>query len=107
MANKCDCLIHPAVSLEPYGVVIIEAMAHGIPAIVSECCGAAIDRILHRENGFILSYPVSQKELSLYMEIIIKNNELRYCLGEASRKTANNWPVSRGIKIIDELLKNE
>ncbi len=37
---KFDLLLHPA-RQEPYGMVITEAMAAGVPVVVSSCCGAA------------------------------------------------------------------
>jgi UDP-glucose:(heptosyl)LPS alpha-1,3-glucosyltransferase len=37
-----DLLIHPA-SSEPYGMVVAEAMAAGVPVIVSDQCGVACD----------------------------------------------------------------
>lgn len=36
----CDVLLHPA-SAEPYGMVIAEALAAGVPVVVSDVCGAA------------------------------------------------------------------
>ena len=38
--NKIDVLLHPA-KVEPYGMVISEAMAACVPVVVSDACGAA------------------------------------------------------------------
>lgn len=40
LMKDVDVVLHPAV-MEPYGMVITEALASGIRVIVSDCCGAA------------------------------------------------------------------
>ncbi len=40
--QELDLLIHPA-NNEPYGMVVAEAMAAGVPVIVSDQCGVASD----------------------------------------------------------------
>lgn len=40
--HETDLLIHPA-SSEPYGMVVAEAMAAGVPVVVSDDCGVACD----------------------------------------------------------------
>ena len=37
---SADCLLHPA-AREPYGMVVAEAMACGVPVVVSDSCGPA------------------------------------------------------------------
>ena len=49
--SKMDLLIHPACD-EAYGMVIAEAMAHNIPVIVSDKCGASMN--VKEKNGSIL-----------------------------------------------------
>lgn len=47
-----DALLHPAL-YEPYGLVVLEAMAAGLPVLGSRQCGAANALIRHGENGFL------------------------------------------------------
>jgi glycosyltransferase involved in cell wall biosynthesis len=49
-----DMFIHAAV-MEPFGFVIAEAMAHGLP-VISSPTGAAKDAIKHLENGYLTRY---------------------------------------------------
>ncbi len=44
------CFVLPSTS-EPWGLVANEAMAAGLPLIVSRCCGCAEDLLLEGENG--------------------------------------------------------
>ena len=57
-----DVLVLPSYS-EPWGLVVNEAMACGLPVLVSEKCGCATDLVRNGENGFIFS-PFNSLELS-------------------------------------------
>lgn len=46
------CFVHPAIS-EPWGLVINEAMACGLPVLCSNNCGAAEELVYDGVNGFI------------------------------------------------------
>ena len=47
-----SCFVHPAIS-EPWGLVINEAMACGLPVLCSANCGAAEELVCDGVNGFI------------------------------------------------------
>jgi glycosyltransferase involved in cell wall biosynthesis len=49
-----DVLVLPSYS-EPWGLVVNEAMACGLPVMVSEKCGCAVDLVKNGENGFVFS----------------------------------------------------
>lgn len=57
-----DVLVLPSYS-EPWGLVVNEAMACGMPILVSEKCGCAIDLVQNGENGFTFP-PENLEELS-------------------------------------------
>jgi glycosyltransferase involved in cell wall biosynthesis len=45
------CLVLPSFS-EPWGLVVNEALNHGCPAVVSDCCGCVPELILEGKTGF-------------------------------------------------------
>jgi glycosyltransferase involved in cell wall biosynthesis len=49
---RSACLILPSIS-EPWGLVVNEAMASGLPVIVSDRCGCADDLVEDGRNGYI------------------------------------------------------
>jgi len=51
---RAACLILPS-SSEPWGLVVNEAMASGLPVIVSDRCGCADDLVEDGGNGYIFS----------------------------------------------------
>jgi len=56
-----DCSILPS-HREPWGLVVNEAMAAGLPVIVSNRCGCAADLVRDGENGFVFD-PRKEDEL--------------------------------------------
>lgn len=52
-------LVHVSL-VEPWGLVVNEAMAAGLPVLVSECCGCASDLVREGVNGF--TFPARQSE---------------------------------------------
>lgn len=87
--GAADALIHPSY-YDAFGLVIIEAMASGLPVIASKECGA-VDIIKNGENSIILKDVTDEKELSKEMSLLMKNPDYRKCLGENARKTAINY----------------
>lgn len=57
-----DVLVLPSYS-EPWGLVVNEAMACGLPVLVSEKCGCAVDLVQNEKNGFTFS-PENLEELT-------------------------------------------
>lgn len=57
--EQIDVLLHPA-KAEPYGMVISEAMAAGVPVVVSDLCGAAVQ--VTEGRGEVLSRQVCTSE---------------------------------------------
>ncbi len=79
-----DIFLHAA-SMEPFGFVIIEAMAHSL-ALLTTATGAAKDAIIHLENGYLMDEQSSTK-INEGLNWILKNNTDKK-LNRAAFKTA-------------------
>jgi glycosyltransferase involved in cell wall biosynthesis len=62
---RAACLVLPSTS-EPWGLVVNEAMAAGLPVIVSDLCGCVDDLVEHGSNGYVFP-ALSPKALTDYM----------------------------------------
>ncbi|GAB3808045.1 hypothetical protein GCM10028819_46170 [Spirosoma humi] len=78
-----DVLVLPSLS-EPWGLVVNEAMACGLPVIVSDRCGCASDLVREGENGFVFD-PQNQSQLTALL-LRFMNNELNLAAMQAASK---------------------
>jgi glycosyltransferase involved in cell wall biosynthesis len=85
---------------DSYGGTIL-AMSLGVPVIGSKESGAAFDRIIHGENGFL--YNANDiSTLSNFICILYDDPNLKNKFAYESLKTASKWPPELGAKIIIE-----
>lgn len=69
-----DVFVLPSLS-EPWGLVTDEALALGLPVIVSERCGCVPDIVQHGINGFVFS-PKKEEELVNYLQAAMTGSDL-------------------------------
>lgn len=69
-----DCLVLPSDYGETWGLVVNEAMACGLPAIVSDRVGCGPDLVLIEETGFIFPFGEISK-LSDYLVWLVEHSE--------------------------------
>ena len=75
---------------EPWGVVVNEAAATGLPLVLSEHVGAAPDLVREGENGFVV--PVDDVAAAANaLRTLAGDAELRAAAGEASNRIAAAW----------------
>jgi glycosyltransferase involved in cell wall biosynthesis len=77
-----DVLILPSYS-EPWGLVVNEAMACGMPVAVSNKCGCAVDLVKEAVNGYTFN-PENRREISLVLDKFINNSSMIPSMGKAS-----------------------
>ena len=95
-----DCLILASES-ETWGLVVNEAMACGLPVIVSDACGCVPDLIVAGETGY--SFPCGDVEaLADRMRRMATDQEGRRRMSEGARQHISSFSVERAA---DTLLK--
>jgi glycosyltransferase involved in cell wall biosynthesis len=91
-----DVFVLPS-TYEPRGAVINEAMACGLPVIVTDRCGSIGDIVLEGENAFV--YPaVDANALAAAMERLIDDPALRLRMARRSREIIDTWTFARGVE---------
>lgn len=72
----CNCLVHPTLE-DTYAMVVLEAMAHGLPVIVSNAkyCGIAVE-LLSEGNALLLSDPRVTQEIVGDVLKVLRDTEL-------------------------------
>ncbi len=92
--GKADCFVLPSI-YEPYGVVVQEAMAAGLPAIVSDRVGSAADLVVDGATGYVV--PVGDVEaLARRMTDVIRKGRRHF--EDEARATAGRWNYDFGVK---------
>lgn len=80
-----------ASTTEQWGLVVNEAMASGLPVVVSERCGCAPDLVKEGENGWTID-PFDEVALAeKFHKVALLPEKERAALGAASRRIIANW----------------
>ena len=67
------CFVLPS-TREPWGLVVNEAMASGLPVLVSSRCGCAADLVAEGKNGFVFD-PFNQPALTAHLHTVARTGE--------------------------------
>lgn len=100
--SKADVFVLPSLQ-EPWGFVVNEAIASGLPCIVSSHVGASTELVHHNKNGYIFD-PLSTSELSNFLVHLLKNQKLRIKFGETSYELSQSLTVEQASKKYIEVL---
>jgi len=101
-----DCMVHPTLD-DTFGMVVLEALSHSLPVIVSSEKYCGISEKLSKENALILANPKSSYEIEGNILYLKNNPKDSIRIGEngfkLSKEFSWNEVSSKFIKIIDEL----
>jgi glycosyltransferase involved in cell wall biosynthesis len=91
-----DVLVLPSDTRETWGLVVNEAMACGIPAVVSNAAGCAPDLVVEGETGY--SFPVGDiRVLATRLGTLASSSELRLRLGAQSREHISAYTAEAAV----------
>ncbi len=94
--SVADIFVLPSLS-EPWGLVINEAMASGLPIIATEFVGAAGDLIENGKNGYIVPSG-DENALAESISNIISDSKLLRAMGNYSYKIIKEWNYEKGVR---------
>ncbi len=92
-----DCLVLPSDFGETWGLVVNEAMVHGLPAIVSDRVGCGPDLVVEGETGW--TFPCGDVEIlaELMAHLAGRPRELEEA-GRKARERVRMFSVERGVQ---------
>lgn len=106
--RRASMTVVPSQFFEPFGIVVIEALSHGVPVLVSDR-GALPEIIDHGKTGFVV--PADNGEAwRNAIDRLIKDEDLRKTMGRNGRKVAEilygrEQHYTRLIQWYDELIR--
>ena len=92
--GRAGAFVHPAL-VEPWGLVVNEAAAAGLPVIVSDRAGCAPDLVRHGENGFAFDPEDVDGLTSHLAEVASMTPERRAAMGARSEALVARWSPER------------
>ena len=102
-----DTLIHPTLG-DTYGMVVLEAMSHKLPVIVSGAKYCGFSEHLDNEEAIILDNPIDSQEISTDIQTLTNQLELRNKISENGFKKSQaiNWEntTNKTLKAYKEIL---
>lgn len=97
-----DAFILPSSIYEVWGLVINEAMAVGLPVIVSNICGCSMDLVVDGVNGFIIDPNDITNISKKIQEVFLEENIDR--MGIESIKLISEWNFQNSRKSLESVI---
>jgi glycosyltransferase involved in cell wall biosynthesis len=92
--RSAGAFVHPA-RQEPWGLVVNEAAAAGLPLIVGRRVGAACELVREGENGFLVEPDDTESFAAVLCRVAEMTGAERASLGNASRRIAGEFGPER------------
>jgi glycosyltransferase involved in cell wall biosynthesis len=87
--RKCRLVVVPSIRPEPFGIVGIEAMAHGKPVVAFDVGGIS-DWCWNQKNGFLVK-PCDETELAQKIILLLENAKLAQNMGTEGKMIARKY----------------
>lgn len=99
-----SCFVLPSVS-EPWGLVVNEAMACGLPVLVSEACGCVPELCKPGENGFTFAHNATDQLVERMVQVSSGDEQLS-AFGKTSRKIISSFTPQTWAAALRECILN-
>lgn len=98
-----DVFVLPS-TYEPRGAVLNEAMACGLPVVVTDRCGSIGDIVQENDNAFV--FPAGDAAaLARVLDTLVADDELRARMSRRSREIIATWDFRRGVDAVRKMLE--
>lgn len=92
--GSSHCFVHPSTT-EQWGLVVNEAMASGLPVLVSNRCGCAPDLVQEGVNGFTFDPYDVEGMARLMLKMTLMEHSRREEMGRKSQEIIADWGPER------------
>ncbi|UZP67563.1 glycosyltransferase family 4 protein [Desulfovibrio mangrovi] len=97
----CDVVVHASTIPEPFGRVMLEAMAAGT-AVVCTRAGGPAEVVRDRENGLLVA-PADAAEMAQGVLRLLENADLRSELAAEGLKTCGEYSIQRHVDLVERV----
>jgi glycosyltransferase involved in cell wall biosynthesis len=91
-----DIFVLPS-HFEPWGLVVNEAMASGLPVVVTDRVGCIDDLVEHQKTGLVVPAE-SPEELLAAMKALVTDANARQCMAAEARRVIADWTLENAAK---------
>lgn len=99
LMHQVDLLVHTSITPEPFGQVIVEGMAVGLPVIASNE-GGPVEIVVHNKTGLLIT-PRDPEQLRHSIQWMLDHPEERKLMSEnAMKRVESHFTIDRTIKKI-------
>jgi glycosyltransferase involved in cell wall biosynthesis len=97
LLEAADVAVHASIMPEPFGLVVLEGLAHGC-AVIAADAGGPVEMI--DESSGLLYDPAQPAELTAHLRRLLDDPDRRTRLGAAARERARDFDIRDHVRLI-------
>ncbi|OJG98701.1 hypothetical protein RV18_GL003124 [Enterococcus termitis] len=101
--NSIDIFVLPSIKPEPFGLVILEAMARKIPVIATKH-GGPLEIIQDNKNGFLVDYKDSDELVTRMSDLIIDETKRKFIGEQGYLNQQAKFSLSHYMECLEKVL---